>query len=166
MMKPFLVVATIGTVIGLMMPSHSGRAPAAPIEDDGSSAGTVSPTEPLRELAIERRGDGHFYIDGLVNGHETHFLIDTGASHIALTMDDAKRLGVDVSAGDMDYVAQGAGGPVRGAVVTLDRVSIGGRVVTNAEAMVLDGLHVSLLGQSVLTQIGTLEMTGDRMILR
>lgn len=164
MMKPFLVVAAIGTAIGIMMPSGQ-RAPAAGT-DDGARAGTVSPTEPLREITLNRRPDGHFYIDGLVNGEEAHFLIDTGASHVALTMDDAKRLGIDVSPDDMDYVAEGAGGPVRGAVVTLDRVSIGGRVVTNARAMVLDGLSTSLLGQSVLTQLGTLEMNDRQLIIR
>ena len=164
MIRLFFVVAVVGVGIGAMMPS--GTPNAARSAEPDQSAALVSPTEPLRELVIDRRSDGHFYTAGLVNGQETRFLIDTGASHIALTMDDAKRLGLDVSADDMDYVAEGAGGPVRGQVVTLDRVSIGGRVVTNARAMVLDGLAVSLLGQSVLTQLGTLEMTGDRMILR
>lgn len=164
MMKPFLFVVAVGTLIGAMMPS-GGDAPSAQAVE-ARNDGTASPTEPLRELTLERRRDGHFYVDGLVNGRETRFLIDTGASHIALTMDDAKRLGLDVSPDDMDYVAEGAGGPVRGQVVTLDRVSIGGRVVTNARAMVLEGLGVSLLGQSVLTQLGTLEMSGDRMVLR
>jgi aspartyl protease family protein len=165
MMKPFLAFVAIGTVVGMLMPSAGADAPSAQAVE-ARNDGTASPTEPLRELTLERRRDGHFYVDGLVNGEETHFLIDTGASHIALTMDDAKRLGLDVSVGDMDYVAEGAGGPVRGQVVMLDRVSIGGRVVTNARAMVLEGLGVSLLGQSVLTQLGTLEMTGDRMVLR
>jgi aspartyl protease family protein len=166
MWKPFLVLAAIGTFIGILMPTGRQAAPASTVENDGASAGTVSPTEPLREITLNRRADGHFYIDGLVNGTEAHFLIDTGASHVALTMDDAKRLGIDVSPDEMDYVAEGAGGPVRGAVVTLDRVSIGGRVVTNARAMVLDGLSVSLLGQSVLTQLGTLEMNDRQMIIR
>jgi aspartyl protease family protein len=165
MMKPFLAFVAIGTVVGMLLPSRNPETASAQAVD-AANPGTASPTEPLRELTLERRQDGHFYVDGLVNGQATHFLIDTGASHIALTMDDAKRLGLDVSEGDMDYVAEGAGGPVRGQVVMLDRVSIGGRVVTNARAMVLEGLGVSLLGQSVLTQLGTLEMTGDRMVLR
>ena len=166
-MRGLVLFILIGTAIGTVMPGRSNHAPASEASGDGgASAGAVSPTEPLRELTLQRRRDGHFYIDGLVNGAETRFLIDTGASHIALTIDDAKRLGLDVSPADFDYVAQGAGGPVRGQVVTLDRVSIGGRVVANADAMVIEGLHVSLLGQSVLTQLGTVEMSGDRMILR
>jgi aspartyl protease family protein len=163
MIRPFLVVVAIGTGIGMMMPARSDVASSS--GGDGGNAGTVSPTEPLRELRIDRRSDGHFYVDGLVNGEETRFLIDTGATHIALTIDDAKQIGLEVSPDEFDYVAQGAGGPVRGQVVMLERVTIGGRVVANARATVLEGLHVSLLGQSVLTQLGTLEMTGDRLVV-
>ncbi|HEX8644858.1 MAG TPA: TIGR02281 family clan AA aspartic protease [Allosphingosinicella sp.] len=164
MMKAFLVVVAIGTGIGIMMPAGDGGAPDAAAKPN--NAGTVSPTAPLTELRIDRRGDGHFYVDGLVNGHETHFLIDTGATHIALTIDDAKRLGLQVSPDEFEYVARGAGGPVRGQIVMLDRVAVGGRVVTNARATILEGLSVSLLGQSVLMQLGTLEMTSERMIVR
>lgn len=164
MIRPFLVMAVVGVGIGTMMPSGSPNAARSAEPDD--SAALVSPTEPLRELVIDRRNDGHFYTAGLVNGHETRFLIDTGATHIALTMDDAKELGIDVDPSEFQIVGEGAGGAVRGQVVVLDRVSIGGRVVTNAQAMVLDGLRVNLLGQSVLSQLGTLEITRDRLVVR
>ena len=163
MIRLFLVVVAVGAGIGAMMPA--GDAPNAEAAAS-EQAGTVSPTEPLRELSLERRQDGHFYVDGLVNGHETRFLIDTGASHIALTLDDAKSIGIDVSPEDFRYVGQGAGGPVRGQPVMLDRVAIGGRVVTNAHAAVIEGLSISLLGQSVLTQLGTLEMNDRQLIIR
>jgi aspartyl protease family protein len=172
MLKPFLFVVALGAGIGFLMPSGE-KAPAAesPAADGNGApppvnAAQISPTAPLTELTLNRRGDGHFYVEGLVNGQETHFLIDTGASHIALTMDDAKRLRLPVSEDEFEYVGQGAGGAVRGQIVTLDRVVIAGRVVTNARAAVLEGLHVSLLGQSVLSQLGTLQMSGDRLILR
>ncbi|HEY0013610.1 MAG TPA: TIGR02281 family clan AA aspartic protease [Allosphingosinicella sp.] len=164
-MKPLLVVIALGTGIGLMMPSDGDAGAAESAATAESNPGTVSPTAPLTELRIERRRDGHFYVDGLVNGHETHFLVDTGATHVALTVDDAKKIGIDVNPEEFDFVAQGAGGPVRGQVVMLDRVTVGGRVVTNARATVLEGLGVSLLGQSVLTQLGTLEMTSERLIV-
>lgn len=164
MIRLFFVVAVVGVGIGTMMPS--GTPNAARSAEPDESAALVSPTEPLRELVIDRRSDGHFYTAGLVNGHEARFLIDTGASHIALTMDAAKELGIDVDPSRFEIVGQGAGGPVHGQVVMLDRVSIGGRVVTNAQAMVLDGLRVNLLGQSVLSQLGTLEITRDRLVVR
>lgn len=167
MMKPLLVVIAVGVGVGLMLPgSPPEAAPASARAAAAGGSGTVSPTEPLRELSLERRPDGHFYVEGLVNGHETRFLIDTGATHIALTLDDAKRAGIAVSPEDFQYVGEGAGGALRGQPVMLDRVAIGGRVVTNARAAVIDGLSVSLLGQSVLTQLGTLEMNDRRLTIR
>jgi aspartyl protease family protein len=165
MMKPFLVVVALGTGVGLLMPSGGDAESAESAAIAGPNPGTVSPTAPLTELRIDRRRDGHFYVDGLVNGQETHFLVDTGATHVALTIDDAKKIGIDVDPEEFRYVAEGAGGPVRGQVVMLDRVTVGGRVVTNARATVLEGLGVSLLGQSELTQLGTLEMTSERLIV-
>jgi aspartyl protease family protein len=165
-MKLFVVVIAIGAAVGLMMPSGGDVAAADRAAPARPNPGTVSPTAPLTELRIERRLDGHFYVDGLVNGEETRFLVDTGATHVALTVEDAKQIGLAVNPDAFDYVAQGAGGPVRGQVLMLDRVSVGGRVVSNAHAMVLEGLEVSLLGQSVLTQLGTLEMTSERLIVR
>jgi aspartyl protease family protein len=166
MMKALVWVVVIGAGIGAMMPAGNREATSAPAPESAEEAALVSPTAPLRELILDRRGDGHFYVDGLVNGREAHFLVDTGASHTALTLDSAKSLGLDVDPSEFDYVARGAGGPVRGQVVTLDRVVIGGRVVTNARAAVIEGLEVNLLGQSVLSQLGTLEISRDRLTLR
>lgn len=157
-----VMVVVVGVGIGAMMPSGD-RAAASEGE---KNAALVSPTEPLRELVLNRRGDGHYYVDGMVNGRETHFLIDTGATHVALTVDDARRLGLDFDPDDFAYVGEGASGPVRGQPVTIERIVIGGRVVTNVRGAVLEGLTTNLLGQSVLSQLGTLEISRDRLTLR
>lgn len=166
MLRALVTVVIVGVGIGAMMPSgNRGAAPDARIKGEESAA-LVSPTEPLRELVLSRRPDGHYYVDGIVNGRETRFLIDTGATHVAITMDDAKRLGLDIDPRQFGYVGQGAGGPVRGQAVTIDRIVIGGRVVTNVRAAVLEGLATNLLGQSVLSQLGTLEISRDRLTVR
>jgi aspartyl protease family protein len=165
MMKPLLIVIALGAGVGLLMPTDRGAASGDSAAAARVNPGTVSPTAPLQELRIDRRRDGHYYVDGLVNGVETHFLIDTGATHVALTVDDAKKIGIDVRPEEFSHVGEGASGPVRGQLVMLDRISIGGRVVANARGAVLEGLGVSLLGQSVLTQLGTLEMTSERLIV-
>ncbi|HEX8194238.1 MAG TPA: TIGR02281 family clan AA aspartic protease [Allosphingosinicella sp.] len=164
MMKPLLVVIALGAGVGLLLPTQAEVAPAQSAAP-ATNPGTVSPTQPLTELRIDRRQDGHFYVDGLVNGQETHFLIDTGATHVALTIEDAREIGLKIDPEDFEPVVRGAGGLVRGQIVMLDRVAIGGRVVTNARATVLEGLEISLLGQSVLSQLGTLEMTSERLIV-
>lgn len=168
MRSALVTIVIVGAGIGALMPS--GNRNAAPVPDAQAqaeeNAALVSPTEPLRELVLNRRPDGHYYVDGLVNGEETHFLIDTGATHVAITMDDAKRIGLDVDPREFAYVGQGAGGPVRGQQVMIDRIVIGGRVVTNVRAAVLEGLSTNLLGQSVLSQLGTLEISRDRLTVR
>jgi aspartyl protease family protein len=117
-------------------------------------------------VRLEREGNGHFYVHGEVNGQLARFVVDTGASMVALTMEDAERIGVPFDEQNFEIIGTGASGPVRGQMVKLDRVVVEGRELRDVSGAVLDGLEISLLGQSVLTRIGTLEMNGDYMILR
>ena len=63
-------------------------------------------------------------------------------------------------------VGQGAGGDVHGELVTLDRVSLGGAAAEEMTAVVIDGGEMSLLGQSFLSKFDSVEIKGDRMVLR
>jgi aspartyl protease family protein len=158
MMKPFLVVVAFGAFVGVMMPgSEPEAAPVAMARPDGP---------PPAEVRLDRRSDGHFYVHGEVNGQLARFLVDTGASFIALTVEDAERLGVPFDEANFQVVGTGASGPVRGQPVMLDRVTVEGREVTQVSAAVLEGLEISLLGQSFLSRIGSIQMTGDTMILQ
>lgn len=115
---------------------------------------------------LKRQDDGHFYADVAVNGTDIHFLIDTGASNIALTADDAKALGLRWSEDDLENVGRGANGDVLGIPVTLDNVELGGIRARAAEAVIIpDGLDVSLLGQSFLGRAQSVKIHGDRMEL-
>ena len=118
------------------------------------------------ETALERRSNGHFYVTASVNGEPVEFVVDTGASTVALTIKDAERIGIPFDPADFEIIGTGASGPVRGARVTLDSVDIDGKDVNHVEGAVLKGLEVSLLGQSYLSQIGGVEMGGDEMVLR
>lgn len=115
--------------------------------------------------AIQRADDGLFYIDGVVNGAKVRFLIDTGATTIVLTRADATRVGVLPAS--FDTTASTAGGPTAMARVRLTRLAIGDSLDFNVAAAVADeGLTVSLLGASWLTQIASLTISGDRMVLQ
>jgi aspartyl protease family protein len=85
---------------------------------------------------------------------------------VALTIEDARRLGVPFTPGEFQVVGTGASGEVRGQLVTLDRISIEGKEVRNVRGAVLEGLEISLLGQSYLSRLGGVEMSGDYMTLR
>jgi len=118
------------------------------------------------ETVLERQPNGHFYADAKVDGMPVHFLVDTGASVIALTGQDASDIGLEWSDDDLRTVARGASGPVSGVPVTLDEVTIGGfRGEHVAAVIVPKGLPVSLLGQSFLSQVPKLDIAGDRMTL-
>ena len=115
---------------------------------------------------LERGANGHFFADAQVNGMTVHFLIDTGASGVALTADDARRVGLQFSPMEFTAVGSGASGEVRGKLVSLDRVSLGGRTVEQVDGVILEGGNMSLLGQSFLSQMGTIEISGDRMTIK
>lgn len=117
-------------------------------------------------ILLRRQADGHFYADTQINGTAVRMLVDTGASGIALTRADARKAGIGISIGMNDVVGQGAGGPVKGQYVMLDRIALGSESVENVPAVVLDGGGQSLLGQSFLQQFASVEIKGETMVLR
>jgi aspartyl protease family protein len=118
-------------------------------------------------VRLERSVDGHFYTDAMVNGATIRFLIDTGATSIALSPEDAQRAGVNFGNGDFTGAAETAGGTVAIKPVLLDRVSVGPLEATQVEAAIVQGaLGTSLLGQSWLRRVGTVTINGDVMELR
>lgn len=136
-------------------PAPSQRGPDVPAPRAGNG---------LASQVIERAGDGHFYADAQVNGARIRFLVDTGASLVALTPADARRAGIAV--GDAHGRALGAGGEIAFAPVTIDRLAIGPVEARAVRGAVAERLPVSLLGQSFLSRVGSVEMRGDAMILR
>lgn len=114
---------------------------------------------------IKRSADNHFYAEAQVNGALIRFLVDTGASSVVLTRDDAQRAGI--AAGEFTAEAIGAGGRVRLMPVAIGRLALGPLEASDVPAMVAEsGLPVSLLGQSYLAKIGSVSIQGDMMVLR
>ena len=104
--------------------------------------------------------------DALVNGHVVHFLIDTGASDVSLTMDDARRLGFDPAKLSFTTQYQTANGITLGARVTIDEIKVGDITVRNVAGSVMqDNAGASLLGMSFLNALGSYEFRGDRLVL-
>ena len=107
---------------------------------------------------------GHFFADGTVNGLPQRFMVDTGATVIALPRREAERLGLDYRNGtrSVTSTANGAVGAYR---VTLDTVRVGGIEMHNVDAIVLEsGLDVALLGMSFLNRV-QMQRDGATMIL-
>jgi aspartyl protease family protein len=160
MQKAFLLVVAAGVVIGLAWPSARSAAPTASAIAS-PNAGDASADDP-KETVLQRSGGGHFYADVEVNGELVRFLVDTGATGIALTERDAERVGLTPDRSSYEPVGMGAGGPIRGQFVTLDKVSLDGKAAHKVEGVILEGSEISLLGQNYLGRY-SVEMRGDTM---
>ena len=118
------------------------------------------------ELTLRRQRDGHFYADADVDGGNVRFMVDTGASGIALTGSDAKALGLSWTEDELRPVGRGASGVVIGKAIRLGSVSVGDYTVRNVDAVILpNGLDVSLLGQSFLSKVPNVNIRGGAMTL-
>ncbi|WP_341748066.1 TIGR02281 family clan AA aspartic protease [Candidatus Tisiphia endosymbiont of Dascillus cervinus] len=119
------------------------------------------------ELVISRSNDGHFYVNAVANGIKIKFMIDTGASDVALTISDAKMLGFDLSKLNYTKTYSTANGTSRAAPVRLNSVEIGrGAFFRNVEAHIgTGGLDVSLLGMSLLERFKGFRIDRDMLIL-
>lgn len=160
----------VSFVIGTMMPPPD-PSPSPPTNSPALRYSTA-PDAPATSVnlgsgavTLERESDGHFYADAQVNGMPVRFVVDTGASGIALSRDDAQRAGILLDS-NTQLVGSGASGDVYGNVVRLDRVNLGIKEVRDVSAVVLEGGQQSLLGQSFLAEFDNVVIEGDRMVLR
>ena len=119
------------------------------------------------KIEFRARRDGHFIVKAAVDGSEIKFLIDTGASDVMLTSNDASRLGIDLKQLVFDKIYQTANGSIRVASIELGSIKIGPIEVFNVRASVNNvGMTISLLGMSFLSRIGGYEVVGDKLILK
>lgn len=166
-------VLAIGAAAGYLAPQPqvlleqaNADAPAT-VHQVRAEPSRAAPTAPAGETVLDRQPDGHFYAELQVNGHSVRFLVDTGASGVALTRKDAERAGIAVDPGRFEVVGSGASGPLRGQRVRIDDLRLDLKQVTGIDAAVLDdGLDISLLGQSFLSRYATVQIESDRMSLR
>jgi aspartyl protease family protein len=125
------------------------------------------PVQTPNELIYRRDRDGHFYVDADVNGTRIRFLIDTGATLVALSPDDARSAGLRISGSDYTARSGTANGVTRVAPVTLREVGLEQLQVFDVRAVVLEQpMRVSLLGMSFLSRLQSYEMRNDELVLR
>ena len=138
--------------------------PAAHAAADASLRGPQGfAPEPAR---LAKTADGHFWADGTDGGATVHFLVDTGASSVFLTPEDARRLGLDPANLLYNQTVRTVGGDSLAAPVRLDSLSVDGVRVERVDALVIGrGLPTSLLGMSYLGRLSRFEATPTSLIL-
>lgn len=115
----------------------------------------------------KNKNDGQFWANGRVNSGHVRFLVDTGASSVALTYSDAQKAGIKVRDLKFNIPISTAGGRNYAAFVRLDSIAIGGITLRDIDAMVVkEGLNVSLLGMTFLGQLQKVEASQSALLLR
>jgi aspartyl protease family protein len=146
-----------------MTPAPASAAPSARLaitSDTTSDAG-------VRSLSIPHDIRGHFVAEGRIDGQRIAFMVDTGASVVALNESSAARFGLRPSRNDYRATVSTANGTVKAAPTRLAMVELGGLIVRDVDAMVLpdEALSENLLGQSFLTKLKRFEYANGKMVL-
>lgn len=119
----------------------------------GQTYSTAANPSGRQSVVLAAGPGGHFIADGQVNGGAVRFLVDTGATAIALPAADAKRLGIDYQKGRRG-MTNTAAGPTPMYIVRLDTVRVGGIELQAIDAIIIEqGLNVALLGMTFLNRV-------------
>ena len=117
-------------------------------------------------VVVPRSRDAHYYLTLSVNDTPVRFVVDTGATDIVLTREDATRVGLNAE--DLNFAGRAftANGEVRTAFVRLDAVTLGDVTDRNVSAVVSEGeMSQSLLGMGYLQRWGRIEISGGELRL-
>ena len=143
------------------------NAKAAVTEAEAATVTPVITSSQIRSASLRKEGDGHFWATAYVNGQPVRFLVDTGASLVALTTQDARKAGIDTDSLEANAEVRTAAGRVKAAVAYIDAIEIDGVTVKNVQAVVIDkGLEYSLLGMSFLNRLEGWDVTPTAIVIR
>ncbi|MEL6861124.1 MAG: TIGR02281 family clan AA aspartic protease [Pseudomonadota bacterium] len=172
----FLLAAGVAAIIGLYLDPklESGDGTFGTPATESPQVASLAVETPgvaqsaRRKATISSRPDGHYWTRALVNKKASvEFMVDTGASVVALTYKDAQKMGLRPETLDYRWEIRTAGGTTLGASVMIDSIQINQVKVRNVEAMVLrTDLQQSLLGMSFLRELYSYEFRGNRMIIQ
>jgi aspartyl protease family protein len=121
-----------------------------------------------RSAEVARAGTGDFAVSAQINGARVHMVVDTGASSVVLTPEDAKAAGLPLALLNYTVSIETANGRARAASVTLDRIALGELEERSVDALVVQPgqLRTSLLGMSFLNRLQSWQVTGDRLMMK
>ena len=166
----FVAIAAIGALSAVgaarAVVSLDSDRYAAPLRAEQVAHEAPAPAA-AQPASIRKAADGHYWAEADVDGKAVRFLVDTGATAVSLTLEDARRLGIDTSKLSYTYDVITADGKARAAMVKLASISIAGARVDNVDALVIEkGLASSLLGMSYLGRLRAFEATQSALILK
>jgi aspartyl protease family protein len=169
-MRNIMIFAAFMVGLGTIMAQMADKMTPTPAQASTSArkAAAVEPPAPSgRTLSIPSDSRGHFQTEGRIDGQRIGFMVDTGASVIALNETSAARFGLRPSRGDYNATVTTANGTIKAARTRLAMVELGGLIVRDVEAMVLpdEALSENLLGLSFLSKLKRFEYANGKMVL-
>lgn len=169
-MRSIMIIAAFMVGLGTLMAQLADKMTASPaLAKSGSQKVAVEvPAQPGgRSLSIPRDARGHFQTEGRIEGQRIGFMVDTGASVVALNEKSAARFGFRPSRSDYTTTVSTANGTIKAARTRLAMVELDGIVVRDVDAMVLpdEALSENLLGLSFLSKLKRFEYANGRLVL-
>ncbi|MBM6581418.1 TIGR02281 family clan AA aspartic protease [Microvirga sp. BT689] len=163
-------IAVSGGVLIALLVTYASRSELQTVLDRAIGDIAVGRTvvTPEGQVVAARRMDGSFLVQGEVNGFETRFIFDTGASTVVLRAENAAALGFNPETLNYSVPVSTANGAALAAPVTIERLTVGTITERNVRALIARSgvLHANLLGMSFLERLGSYEVRGNRLILR
>ena len=139
-MRNIMIFAAVMIFLGTFMADIADRmtpARASSVSQPAMAAPITMAPASGRTLNVQRDARGHFATEGRIEGQRINFMVDTGASMIALNESSAARFGLRPTPGDYKSTVTTANGTVKGARTRIAMVDVGGIVVRDVDAMVL-----------------------------
>jgi aspartyl protease family protein len=168
-MRQIVFFAIAAMVIAGIMPRVMGNVGQEPAAQVNLAKPVTQPQQTTNYRTVTVRGDsrGHFNVEGSVDGRRMDFVVDTGASVVALRERDAAKVGIHPVPRDYTASVSTANGVIRAAPVQLPSLEVGGIRVHGVRAMVLpdQALSENLLGMSFLSRVRRFEMANGRLVL-
>ena len=170
-MRNIMIFAAVLVGLGTFMAQMADKMTPAP-----RIATAVARKQPSRRVgagraaaasAFPRDARGHFQTEGRIDGQRIGFMVDTGASVVALNEKSAARFGLRPSRSDYNATVSTANGTIKAARTRLAMVDVGGLIVRDVDAMVLpdEALSENLLGLSFLSKLKRFEYANGKMVL-
>jgi aspartyl protease family protein len=164
-----MIIAAVMIGLGTFMAQIADKMSSASATSAPQTAVAVATAAPVggRSLNIPRDGRGHFQTEGRIDGQRIGFMVDTGASVVALNETSAARFGLRPSRSDYNATVTTANGTIRAARTRIAMLDVGGLIVRDVDAMVLPdaALSENLLGLSFLSRLKRFEYANGQMVL-
>ncbi|MGY8667616.1 TIGR02281 family clan AA aspartic protease [Bradyrhizobium sp. UFLA05-109] len=169
-MRNIMIFAAIMIGLGTFMAQMADKMSSASATSAPRQMAAVQAPAPQgsnRSVSIPRDARGHFQTEGRIDGQRIGFMVDTGASVVALNETSAARFGLRPSHGDYNANVTTANGTIKAARTRIAMLDVGGLIVRDVDAMVLpdEALSENLLGLSFLSKLRRFEYANGQMVL-